>query len=74
MAFLGTETANNTVFSSLETLADIPLTDYAAWNMYPKRQGVYRASAVFAFRLRRKGSKTSSPTASASQSNGSPTR
>lgn len=46
MAFLGTETANNTVFSSLETLADIPLTDYAAWNMYPKYRWIYSTSRL----------------------------
>ena len=46
MAFLGTETANNTVFSSLETLADIPLTDYAAWEMYPKYRWIYSTSRL----------------------------
>lgn len=46
MAFLGTETEKNTVFSSLETLADIPLTDYAAWEMYPKYRWVYSTSRL----------------------------
>lgn len=46
MAFLGIDTQNENVFSTLETMADIPLTDQAAWVLYPKHRWVYSTSRL----------------------------
>src|SRR6056297_946172 len=45
MAFLGLEKTNE-VFCTLESLADIPLTDQIAWEMYPKHAWLYSASRL----------------------------
>jgi hypothetical protein len=46
MAFLGINTQDDNVFTSLETTADIPLTDQAAWDLYPKHRWVYCTSRL----------------------------
>jgi len=47
MAFIGLDTnTTKEVFCTLESLADIPLTDEAAWRMYPKYSWVYSTSRL----------------------------
>ena len=46
MAFLGIDTQNDNVFGTIETMADIPLTDQAAWALYPKHRWVYSTSRL----------------------------
>lgn len=46
MAFIGTDIPKSEVFSNLETLADIPLTDEAAWETYSKYRWVCSTSRL----------------------------
>lgn len=47
MAFLGLDTnKTDEVFCTLDTMADIPLDDQSAWDMYPKYRWVYSTSRL----------------------------
>lgn len=46
MAFIGIDTQNENVFNTIESTADIPLTDQAAWGLYPKHRWVYSTSRL----------------------------